>query len=179
MRLAVYNFGMFRQPSAHESNDGFHARNDLNFATAEASAGFIARSGHEGEPGPESWGLQVYPRFYVERGDGWSPATLSLWRDLPSLMAFTYAGIHAEAMRHAREWFVEPEWPSHVLWWVADDHRPDWAEGVARLERLHDHGPSADAFSFKTAFDPGGAPTRADRNAVRQLIAENQSAQSA
>ena len=174
MRLAVYNFGVFRHPSAHASNDGFHARNDLNFATAEASAGFIARSGYEDEPGPESWGPQVYPRFYEEHGDGWSPATLSLWRDLPSLMAFSHAGIHAEAMRHARDWFVEPEWPSHALWWVRDDHRPDWAEGVARLEHLHDRGPTPYAFSFKTAFDPDGAPKRADHDAVRRLIAENQ-----
>ena len=69
--------------------------------------------------GPQSWGEQVYPRFYVERGDGWSPSTLSLWRDLTALMAFSYSGIHAEAMRHGREWFVKPTWPGYVLWWVA------------------------------------------------------------
>src|SRR5262245_42473400 len=82
-----------------------HDRNDRNFRAAESSDGFIARSGYDGEPGPESCGKQVFPRFYVERGDGWSPSTLSLWRDLELPMAFTYAGIHAEAMRYGREWF--------------------------------------------------------------------------
>lgn len=173
MRLAIYNFGQFRLPSEDPSNDGFHARNDLNFATAEASAGFIARSGYPDEPGPESWGEHVYPRFYVERGDGWAPSTLSLWRDLPSLMAFAYAGILAEAMRNARAWFVEPEWPPYVLWWVDPDHRPDWAEGVARLENLHDRGPGPDAFGFKTAFGPDGRPASIDSDAVRRLVAGN------
>jgi Domain of unknown function (DUF3291) len=114
-RLALYNFGMFLLPAAHPSNQGFHDRNDLNFAVAEQSDGFIARSGYAGEPGPESWGNQVYPRFYVERGDEWSPSTLSLWRDLSSPMAYSYTGIHAEAMRQARDWFVKPEWPGYLL----------------------------------------------------------------
>ena len=34
----------------------------------------------------------------VRLGDGWTPATLSLWRDLESAMAFSYAGLHAEAV---------------------------------------------------------------------------------
>ena len=50
--------------------------------------------------------MQVYPRFYVENGDGRWSSTLSLWVDIESLMAFTYSGIHAEALRHASDWFV-------------------------------------------------------------------------
>ena len=122
------------------------------------------------EPGPESWGEQVYPRFYVERGDGWSPSTLSLWRDLTALMAFSYGGIHAEAMRHGREWFVKPTWPGYALWWVARDHTPDWAEGVKRLEFLHDNGPSPFAFDFKTPFDADGNPISIDREMVKRSM---------
>ena len=35
--LAIYNFGMFRQRSDHPDIQGFHDRNDRNFATAEQS----------------------------------------------------------------------------------------------------------------------------------------------
>ena len=177
-RLAVYNFGMFKVAGDDPANQGFHDRNDPNFAAAEQANGFVARSGHAGELGPESWGEQVYPRFYVERGDGWSPSTLSLWRDLTALMAFSYGGIHAEAMRHGREWFVKPTWPGYALWWVARDHTPDWAEGVKRLEFLHDNGPSPFAFDFKTPFDADGNPISIDREMVKRSMRLNQERQS-
>ena len=169
MRLAVYNFGMFRERAASPSNQGFHDREPANFAAVERASGFIGRAGYEDEPDRESWGVQVYPRFYVENGDGRAPSTLSLWVDIESLMAFTYSGIHAEALRHASDWFVPKTWPPYVLWWVADDHRPDWREAIARFELLHDRGPTADAFNFKSPFDAMGRPTVVDKEAVRRL----------
>ena len=178
-RLALYNFGMFRLPAGDPANQGFHDRSDPNFLAAERSEGFIARSGYEDEPGPASWGEQVFPRFYVERGDGWSPSTLSLWQDLASPMAFSYSGIHVEAMRHAREWFVEPAWPGYVLWWVDQEHRPSWAEGVERLEFLHDHKAGAYAFDFRNPFDQAGNPTVIDRESVKRAMALNAVKQSA
>lgn len=172
-RLAIYNFNNFRLPSAHPANDGFHQRNDLNFAVAEASEGFVARSGYVGDPGPESWREHVFPRFYIENGDGSAPSTLSLWKDLPSLVAFVYADIHIEAMKNARAWFDRHRWPPYVLWWVDDTHVPFWAEGVERLEHLHDNGTSAYAFDFKHPFDQNGDPTKLDRSAVKIKQAHN------
>ncbi|WP_315918915.1 DUF3291 domain-containing protein [Mesorhizobium sp. SP-1A] len=166
--LAIYNFGMFRRPTDDPVNEGFHRRNDLNFLIAERSDGFVARSGYDGEPGPESWGKQVYPRFYDDRGDGWAPSTLSLWQDLPSLMAFTYAGIHREAMRHAPDWFVERSWPGYVLFWVEAAQRPIWADGVvARLEMLHEKESGPEAFDFKFPYDAGGNRTTVNNEEVR------------
>jgi hypothetical protein len=178
-RLALYTFGVLRRPAAEPANDGFFARDGLNLLAVELSEGFIARSGYGGDPGPESWGRQVFPRFYVERGDGGSPSTLSLWADLASPMAFAYAGIHAEALRHGREWFVKPAWPPYALWWVAGDHRPTWEEAVVRHEYLHDHGPSAFAFDFKHAFDEAGMPIEADRAEVRRKASVNRERQDA
>jgi hypothetical protein len=171
--LALYNFSMFRLPSEHPANQGFHDRNDRNFLIAEGSDGFVARSGYDDEPGPESWGEQVYPRFHVDNGDGWSPSTLSLWRDLASPMAFSYGGFHAETMRHGREWFPHQDWPPYVLWWVEAGRRPDWHEGVERLEHLHDHGPNAFAFDFKKPFDAQGRPVEIDRALVKHKMKLN------
>ncbi|NRG18749.1 DUF3291 domain-containing protein [Rhizobiales bacterium] len=172
--LAVYTFGNFIRPSEHPSNQGFHDRNDPNFAAVEVADGFIARSGYDDEPGPESWGEQVYPRFYIEHGDGWAPSTLSLWEDVPSIIAFAYhSGIHAEAMRHGREWFIKPEWPPYALWWVDSGHMPTWAEAIERHEFLHDNGPTAFAFNFKQPFDEKGQPTTIDRDAIKRKAARN------
>ena len=164
--LAVYNFNNFRVRADEPVNQGFHDRNDLNFRAAETSEGFVARSGYEGEERPESWGPQVFPRFHIDNGDGWAPATLSLWRDLTSLYAFTYSAIHIEAMRNARQWFDPHTWPPYVLWWVSEGHVPTWQDGCERLEYLHDHGSSAFAFDFKAPFDPHGHRTAFDRAAV-------------
>lgn len=173
MRLAIYNFNNFRTRSAEPGNDGFHEREPLNFRAAEKSEGFIARSGYDGDAGPASWGRQVFPRFYVENGDGSAPSTLSLWRDLPSLYAFSYSGIHADALKNARQWFDRQTWPPYVLWWVEKDEVPSWADGVARLECLHDAGSTAAAFDFKRPFDEEGEPTRIDKEAVTRYRARN------
>ena len=172
-RLAIYNFNNFRHPSDHPTNAGFHDRNDLNFAAAEVSDGFIARSGYDGDPGPASWGDQVFPRFFRGHGDEGAPSTLSLWEDLPSLFAFSYAGIHTDALRHARQWFDRQTWPPYVLWWADPDRVPTWAEGVERLEHMHDHGVSPYAFDFKTPFDEAGCPTVVDRESVKRKQGRN------
>ncbi len=89
MPLALYTFGIFAKPANDPANNGFHELNDAVLMLVDRSEGLIARSGYASDPGPASWGEEVYPRFYEERGDGWSPATLSLWRDLESLFSFT------------------------------------------------------------------------------------------
>jgi hypothetical protein len=169
MHLAVYNFGMFREPAESPSNQGFHDREPATFDAAERAPGFIGRAGYASEPDRESWGEQVFPRFYVERGDGGAPSTLSLWANIESLMAFAYSGLHAEALRHASDWFTPKRWPPYVLWWVAQSRRPDWREAVARFERLHDRGPTPEAFTFKSPFDRHGHPTAIDKALVRRL----------
>ncbi|MEL6523841.1 MAG: DUF3291 domain-containing protein [Pseudomonadota bacterium] len=147
--LALYTFGQFLKPSEDPANDGFHERNDPLFELADATPGLIARSGYPDEPQTESWGEQVYPRFYRDNGDGWAPSTLSVWADAASAKAYIYRGPHLEAMRLGRSWFVEPSWPPLVLWWIAKDYRPTWAEGCTKLEHLQDHGPTEAAFTFR------------------------------
>ena len=170
--LALYTFGQFIKPSDHPANQGFHERNDINLAAVDRAVGLIARSGYEGDPGPDCWGTQVYPRFTDDpHGDGWAPSTLSLWQDIESVWAYTYSGIHAEALARGRDWFRKGDWPPLVMWWT--EHRPDWAEAVLRHEYLHDHGPSAFAFGFRNPFDPSSQPYTVDRDHVRRLAAKN------
>ncbi|TLP66970.1 DUF3291 domain-containing protein [Parasedimentitalea maritima] len=172
MRLALYTFGMFIRPSEDPENDGFHALNDPVFETLDHASGLIARSGYASDPGPEPWGQEVYPKFDEERGDGFSPATLSLWTDLESLSSFTYFGLHATALARGREWFETPRWPPLVLWWHKGGEYPQWVDGVAKLEYLHEHGSSPAAFTFKTPFDPDGTPTKLDKKKVQRAQAK-------
>jgi hypothetical protein len=169
MALALYTFGMFSAPAEDPANDGFRALNDPILALVDKAEGLIARSGYASDAGPRPWGPEVYPRFYRERGDGWSPATLSLWIDMESLFSFTYFGLHAAALKRGREWFQKPQWPPLAMWWHEGQDYPTWAEGVRRHEHLHDNGPSPTAFDFKQAFDESGTPIRLDKARLSQL----------
>ncbi|CAM3414190.1 DUF3291 domain-containing protein [Paracoccus nototheniae] len=170
MPLALYTFGMFSKPADDPANDGLHQLNGPVFALVDKAEGLIARSGYASDTGPSPWGAEVYPRFHEERGDGWSPATLSLWTDLEALFAFTYSGLHAVALRQGRAWFEKPNWPPLVLWWHGQPGYPNWTEGVRRHEHLHDHGPSPDAFSFRKPYDEYGASIKLDKARIRKLL---------
>lgn len=170
LRVALYTFGQFSMPADDPVNDGFHLRNDPILENIENAPGFLARSGYASDPGPEPWGEEIYPRFYKERGDGWSPASLSLWSDLESPMAFSYFGLHAEALSHGREWFQKPQWPPYVLWWVDGSHMPQWRDAVVRHEHLHDKGATAFAFDFKQPFDASGQPKKIDRERLKAIV---------
>lgn len=170
-RLAIYNFGLFVASYDSSEVEGFRVREPLNFAAAETAEGFIGRSGYAGEPGPECWGRQVFPRFIEGSGFATAPSSLSLWTDIESLMAFSYSGVHADALKHARNWQLPRRWPALVLWWT--DHRPDWQEAVFRFEQLHDHGPGPEAFHFKEPYGMEGEKLVLDRDRIRRLSEVN------
>ncbi len=169
MPLALYTFGQFLKRADDPANQGFHDLNDPVLQMADQAPGLIARSGYASDPGPESWGEEVYPEFYVERGDGWSPATLSLWQDIEALFAFTYFGLHATALKRGREWFEHPTWPPLVTWWHTGTANPTWTEGVHRHKHLHVNGPTPFAFTFKRPFDAEANPIKLDNARLKQL----------
>ena len=169
MKLAVYTFGVFKEPADHPLNDSFSAYNDPIFAHADQFPGFIKRSGYASDPGPSPWGDEIYPRFYEEKGDGWCPATLSLWEDLESLFHFTYYGLHGKAFKRGHEWFIDGDWPPFALWWIEDHVQPLWQDGAERLEYLHDNGATPIAFNLKQPFDKNDQPTKLDKSRVKEL----------
>ncbi|MEF0943577.1 DUF3291 domain-containing protein [Rhizobium sp. BR 362] len=175
--LAMYNFGLHVAPYNSPAVEGFRLREAANFEAAARSHGFIGRSGYDGDPGPACWGKQVFPRFIEGSGFATAPSSLSLWTDIESLIAFTYGGVHADALKHARHWNVKQRWPALVLWWVDAEVIPEWKDGAERLERLHDQGPSAAAFSFKQPYNAEGKMTAIDRERVKRLAAENAAGQ--
>lgn len=176
--LAMYNFGL--HVAAYESPEveGFRLREAANFEAAARADGFIGRSGYSGEPGIPCWGQQVFPRFIEGSGFQTAPSSLSLWADIESLMAFTYSGVHAEALKHARHWNVRQSWPPLVLWWVDAGVVPQWKDGVERLEYLHDHGAGPAAFSLKQPYGPDGRPQEIDRLRIKEIVARNAVGQS-
>ncbi|NKB72088.1 MAG: DUF3291 domain-containing protein [Candidatus Latescibacteria bacterium] len=168
-RIAFYTFAVLRESDGHEQVQGFVDRAGAAFAQAEQSEGFIDRARQDA-----SWGPDVASSFFDEDKHAGGPATLSLWTDLESVCAFAYRGVHGEAFQKRRNWFVKPEWPTYVAWWVDDDHTPTPAEACQRQKYIHDHGPSAHAFNFKQPFDEKGQPMELDRDLIQQRMKSNE-----
>jgi hypothetical protein len=168
--VAFTTFAIFRAPPGDPQVQGFFDRLPDTFGAADRFEGFVARSMRDPVTLTHTWGDLVYPRFLDPAQHDGAVATLSLWRTLESVNAFAYSGVHGESLRHRLEWFVKPEWPSYTAWWVADDHIPDWYEARERLEHLHDHGPSPQAFDFRRAFGADRDPIMVQRDAVREIV---------
>lgn len=163
-RLAFYTFGILRGPEGDPQVQGFFDRDESAGAAAEVAPGFITR--YYGRP-PE-----LGPRFFDPAVHPGAPQTLSVWRDLESVYPFAYGGVHGEALRRRKEWFVKPAWPTYAAWWIDDDEEPTWHEAIRRLEHLHDHGPTTFAFSFAAPFDAAGEPAQPPaRSAARPIPA--------
>ena len=140
--LAQLNIGIIKGPMDSPVMADFAANLERINAVAERSPGFV-------------WRLQT------EAGDATSIrpfddpnllVNMSTWRDVESLNCYVYSSAHVEIMRRRREWFERMDQAFLVLWWVPQGHRPSVDEAVARLELLRTLGPTAEAFSFRSAF---------------------------
>ncbi len=145
--LAQLNIGVIRGPMDSPLMADFAGNLDRINAVAEASPGFV-------------WRLQT------DEGDATAIrpfddnenmlVNMSVWRDVASLNTYVYSSAHVELMRRRREWFEPMREAFVVLWWVPCGHRPSVEEAIARLDMLRTNGPTAEAFTFRTAFAPPG-----------------------
>ena len=174
-KVVLYTFAIFKQPRHSEYNQEFNDRNPFVYVSAENTPGFVDRSGQSWKRNHadrnRDWGERnVSPRFLTTGAHGDTAATLSLWDDVESVYAFTYAGFHAEVLKMRYDWFVEGDYPAYVAWWIADDENPIQADGAERLEHLHDNGATAYAFDFKAPFDADGQALSMDRQKIQQRV---------
>jgi len=94
---------------------------------------------------------------------------MSVWRDIESLRAFTYATDHLIPFRARRNWFEPPTFAHVALWWIPAGTIPTLQDGKDRLDLLAALGPTPHAFTFKQPFGPDGARLDPERGA-RRLI---------
>lgn len=166
-RIAFFTLGVLKAPVGDLVVQGFVDRIADVYAAADGSEGFFDRSVRDVQTWEHSWGPVIVPTCLPSGLPlNQLAMTLSLWRDLESVAAFAYHGVHREALSHRGDWFESGSWPSYVAWWVDGQHRPAWSEAVERADHLHVHGPTPTAFSFRKPFDPWGEPMR--MNALRR-----------
>lgn len=146
--LAEFNIARLRAPLDAAENAEFVSVLEAVNQIAEVSPGFVWRLTSEDDRSASY--VQVFddPLLIVN---------YSIWTDIESLRHFTYRSGHAAYFRRRREWFEDGA-SQLVCWWIPAGEIPSLAEARVRLECLHQLGPTAEAFTFSTAFTPDGAP---------------------
>jgi heme-degrading monooxygenase HmoA len=142
--LAQVNIGRFRLPVEGPANADFMNALDHVNALAEASPGFVWRLKGEGNNATD---LKPYddPNIAVN---------MSVWESVDALAAFVYRNMdHRAVMRRRREWFEEMS-VYMALWWVPAGTTPTVEDAKQKLALLEQHGPTADAFTFRQPFAP-------------------------
>lgn len=153
MHLAQLNIGLPVAPLTGPELAGFMDNLEPVNALADAAPGFVWRL--QTEDG-DATAIRPYD-------DDRMIVNLSVWTSVEALAAYVYSGQHREIMRRRREFFVPMREAFTVLWWVPEGTVPTVAEAQERLAHLREHGPTATAFTFRSAFPaPDGAPVRRD-----------------
>jgi hypothetical protein len=137
--LAQLNIATMREPVGSPVMADFFASLDRINALADAAPGFVWRL--EGDPPENPFGDMTL-------------VNLSVWRSVEALSDYVHKSAHVEIMRRRREWFARLPEASMVLWWVPAGHVPTVREAANRLAVLRQAGPTPDAFTFATRFDP-------------------------
>ncbi len=77
---------------------------------------------------------------------------MSVWESREALHEFVYKRDHASILRQRADWFEPMDRPVFALWWQPAGTIPTIIESKHRLDRLHQAGPTEDAFSFGNFF---------------------------
>lgn len=170
--VAFVTVGLLREPFGDPVVQGFVDRVPAVFEVAEGARGFISRSVTDYETYERSWGKVERPDYLAGFENPRSVAiTMSLWEDLESVAAFSYHGLHGEALKLRREWFVDTGASAHVAWWTEDTNKVDPKLAKSKMEQLHANGPTAEAFSLRKTFDAVGNEYKLDVEKIRERAA--------
>ena len=159
--VAILTFSILHEWYDHPSIAGFMERSVRIHQVTTQLPGFIQWAGSKaGDDEPRS----PFFQFGVHAS---SAETLTMWTNLEDLFSFSYSGIHAEALTKREKWFLKPEWPTYVIWWVNDGYVPSWEEAYEHQLYLQQHGPSPYAFNFSKTFAASGTEVFIDRRVIR------------
>jgi hypothetical protein len=141
--LAQANIGRIRAPMDHPIMDGFRTQLDPINALADRTPGFVWRLQTE-----DGNAMAIRP----DPDDALMAINMSVWESMESLQQFVYKSAHVAPLRDRKQWFEAIEGPILVCWWVPVGHIPTVSEALDRLKHLKEHGPTAQAFTFRAPF---------------------------
>lgn len=141
--LAQLNIAKLQAPIDSPQLADFVANLDRINALADRSPGFVWRL--QTEEG-DATGIDFFGNDQI--------VNMSVWESVEALHDYVYRSAHIEILRRKKEWFHTMAEAHMVLWWVPVGHIPTVEEAADRLNLLREHGPTQEAFTFKTVLMP-------------------------
>lgn len=142
--IAQLNVARAAAPFDDPVMSDFMARLDEINGLGDSSPGFVWRLKGDGGTSIELRSDDD-PLFVVN---------LTVWESIDDLFAFTYRSEHKTVFARRFDWFERRSGPSVCLWWQPAGTIPSLEEALRRLGHLEEHGPTAEAFTFKQRFPP-------------------------
>jgi hypothetical protein len=142
--LAQVNIGILRAPLESPEIADFVALLDPINALADESPGFVWRLTGDGNNATD---VKAF-------GDTGIIMNMSVWRSLDELRDFVYRTDHVNVLRRRREWFERLAEAHLALWWLPAGRLPTVEEAEWRIGLIRLHGPTAEAFTFRSPFGP-------------------------
>ena len=143
-RLAQLNIAKLLHPIDAPETAGFSDALDEINALAEGSPGFVWRlKADDGNATSFRFG-----------DDDMIVVNLSVWQTVAACQDYVYRSAHGRYLARRKEWFDRMPEAYLVAWWVPAGHEPTLEEAGERLAKLRADGPTAEAFTFKTAVPP-------------------------
>lgn len=139
--LAQINIARLLAPEGDPRVADFFANLDRVNAAAERMPGFVWRLKDDSSGNATSISPYEDPAVIVN---------MSVWESPETFEKFVWQTVHAAIYRRRGGWFEPMDKPHFAMWWVAPGTEPTAAEGRARLEHLHAHGPSEHAFGWES-----------------------------
>ncbi len=142
--LAQVNIAIAKYSYEDQRFAGFVDNLDRIYALSESTPGFVWRhvSVNEDAEAKAAFGE---PNLIFN---------MSVWESEEALKEFVYTIDHVKILRQRAEWFVPQNKPTLALWWQEAGTIPTILEACHRLEVLARSGPTQDAFTFGSFFEP-------------------------
>ena len=145
--LAQLNIARMLAPIDSPVMAAFVAQLDAINALADGSPGFVWRLKGAGN---DATSLRPFPDDFII-------VNMSVWESIDALKQFVYRSDHARVLRERAAWFEKLGESHMAMWWVPAGHVPTVSEARDRLMHLREHGETAQAFTFRSAFAPASA----------------------
>ena len=147
-QLAQANIAKLVAPLGDPRVESFRVQLEPINALAERSPGFVWRL--KGDTG-DATDIRAFEDEDIL-------LNMSVWESLEALQQYVYKSAHVNVLRDRKQWMLKADGPVLVLWWIPAGHTPTPFDAVAKLDHLKNHGPTADAFTFRHPFpSPDGA----------------------
>jgi hypothetical protein len=147
--LAQVNIARMRASLGDPSMAGLAQRIDEINTLAERSRGFVWRYRNAQDAADD---LRIFSDYFVTFDEDRLFFNMSVWETLEDLKDYAFDTAHVELFKERQRWMAAFDRAHGALWWICAGEIPTVAEAKARLQSVHEHGPTHFAFTFAVPF---------------------------